>query len=400
MNDLGIPGIYFIDDESRFYPYGSLTSHVVGYNDIGNEGMAGIERGFNHDLQSGDIYLTIDIRVQHILRDELLQAVKLHNASKAVGIISDVSTGDIMAMVSIPDFDPNHITSDTVPNFFNQATLGVQEMGSIMKICTVAMGLDSGKVKEDDLFDVSSPVKIGKYVIKDYRGRKNDVLSLKESLMYSSNIAMAQIMRRIGIEKQKDYLRKFGFFDQVAINFPEVGRPLYPSNWGETHLVTIGYGHGIAVTPLHMVRIFSAIVNGGMLCPVRIIRSSGKDYSAKDRQPTGTCRRVIKKETSIIMRDLLRSVVENGYGRKANVAGYLVGGKTGTAEKVRGGRYLKNVNTALFIGGFPMNAPRYSIYIAIDEAKPNNINHGFTTGGMVAAPVAKGVIERIGNILD
>lgn len=412
VHDLGIPGVYFTDDEKRFYPTRNLFAHTVGYVDIDGVGMAGIERAFNSELENNkDVQLTLDIRIQYLMMAELKKAIELHSAARGSAVLLNAKNGEIVSMVSLPDFDPNNITKDDGETIFNQVTLAVQEMGSVMKVLTFAMAIDLGKLKMTDVFDVSKPIKIGKFTIHDYRG-KGGTLSSPEVLMYSSNIGLSQIARRIGIRNQKDYLRRSGALNSIDFDFLEKGRPIYPSEsrWNESSLITISYGHGIAITPLHAIQIFAMIVNGGMLHPLKIVK--GLDIKTNDDNTQNEyeineivskhnkeSKRVIKEETSVLMRKLLRLVVTDGFSRKANIKGYLVGGKTGTAEKVKNGRYLKNSNTAVFIAAFPIHDPEYVLFVSVDEAKANSINHGFTTGGMIAAPLGGEIIKKIGQVL-
>lgn len=395
IHNLGIPGLYFIDDEKRFYPHENLCSHILGYVDIDGNGLAGLEKA--HDSASidyqGAMQLSIDVRIQNILREEIQKATSIHNALGGAGIMIDVNSGEILGMVSVPDFNPNKKIQSNEKNFFNQASLSVNEMGSLLKVLTIAIGLDMKKININDAFDVSTPVKVGSFTINDYRG-KGGTLSVPEILMYSSNIGTIQIGQKIGVTKQREYLNKFGIIQPIDIELPEVGKPLYPQGkkWSDISLITISYGHGIATTPLHTVQSLSAVVNGGILRKLTLLKKDKVD----DDEP-----RIISQETSQIMRKLLRLVVKNGYGRAADVKGYLVGGKTGTAEKINNkGKYNKKSNIALFVGAFPMDHPQYMIFVALDDAKPNKINKGFTTGGMIAAPLAGEIIKRSISILD
>lgn len=395
VHDLGLPGLYFIREEKRVYPQGNLMSHILGYVDVDGRGLAGIEKYYNEHLIENNnqpLQLSIDSRIQQTLKEELANQISIHNAIGGSGIIMDINAGEILALVSVPDFDPHHVGSASDRQRFNQITLGVYEMGSTFKALTLAMGLDGRYVGVNDAFNVNGPIKVGRFQIHDYKG-KGGTLSVPEILMYSSNIGTAQIAMKIGIKNQKNYLKEFGLLDVPSIELPEKAHPMYPSMklWGHASLVTISYGHGIAVTPLHVAQVFSAIINGGTLrTPTLIKISNTENISGKE---------VISRKTSDIMRRLLRLVVTHGSGKKANAAGYLVGGKTGTAEKINGKRYNKHANVASFIGGFPINDPKYAILILIDEAMPNSINGGYTTGGAVAAPVAGQVIARIAPLL-
>ncbi len=390
--NLGLPGLYFMKDEKRFYPHNNLFSHILGYVDIDGNGIAGIEKSYDNQLKKQDIELSIDIRVQHILHDELTKAIAVHNATGAMGIVIAANTGEVVGMTSLPDYNPNTVNKfQDKESMFNQVTLGVREMGSVLKTLTIAVGIDSGKIKVNDIFDVSRPIKIGRFTIHDYKGKGGN-LSIPEILMYSSNLGVAQVAQRLGIFHQKEYLRKVGFLAPIKFDLPEIGKPIYPSDkrWSEANLITISYGHGIAVTALHIAQVMSMIVNGGILYQPTLLKINEKIIG----------RRVLQEKTSLIMRKLLRLVVEKGSGKFANIDKYMVGGKTGTAEILVNGKYNKNLNMCLFVGAFPINKPEYIVFIALDEPKPNKVNKGNTTGGFVAAPIAGQIIEKIGEALD
>jgi cell division protein FtsI (penicillin-binding protein 3) len=398
IHDLGLPGIYFIKDEKRVYPHENLFAHVLGYMNIDGIGMAGVEKFYDRELKDLDndfkaLELSLDIRIQNILHGELKKSIETHNAIGGAGLVMKVNTGEVVAMVNLPDFNPNNLNGSDKDNLFNQVTLGLYEMGSTFKPFTIAMGLDSKKIKINDAFDVSKPLKLGRFRVNDYKG-KGGHLSVPEILIYSSNLGAAQVAKVVGSKTQRDYLKKFGMFNEVSGDISEKARPIFPSerNWSEASLATISYGHGIAVTGMHLAQGMSALVNGGLLYKptlVKVVEGEKLEY-----------RRVIKEQTSIMMRKLLRLVAANGSAKKANVEGLVVGGKTGTAEKNYNGKYNKKLNLALFAGIFPMYRPEYLVIIMIDEAKPNRINFGYTTGGMIAAPVGGDVIKRMGQILN
>lgn len=394
VNDLGIPGIYFVKDEKRVYPHLNLLSHVTGFVDVDGKGLAGIEHSFDERLKSNNepLQLSIDLRVQQILREEILEQAVTHSAIGGSGIIMDVNTGEIVAMVSVPDFDPHNLANVPERSRFNQATLGNYEMGSTFKILTLAMGLDGKFIDINDSFNTDAVIKIGSKQIKNYRGF-GGIMSTPEVLIYSSNIGSAQIGMKVGLKKQKTYLSDWGMLSAVDIELPEKGSPIYPQAklWNNASTITISYGHGIAVTPLHVARAISAVVNGGLMVKPTLLKIDNRDNVKSER--------IISESTSILMRKLLRMVVVDGYGKKANAAGYFVGGKTGTAEKVVGKVYSKTSNIASFVGAFPIHDPKYVVVVLIDEALPNKLNFGFTTGGMIAAPLAGKIIERIGPIL-
>jgi cell division protein FtsI (penicillin-binding protein 3) len=394
VNDSGIVGVQFVKDEKRVYPHGPLFAHVLGYVDIDGNGLAGVEKFFDAQLKTTNkpIRLSLDVRVQQILRDEILAQASEHSAIGGSGVIMDVQTGEIIAMASLPDFDPNHAARVSESSRFNQVTLGAYEMGSTFKVLTMAMGLEGKHIGVNDVFDTDAVVKIGNKKIQNFRG-KGGMMSTPEVLMYSSNIGSAQIGLKVGTQQQRKYLADWGMLAKVDLEIPERAAPLYPSAklWSQASTITISYGHGIAVTPLHVVRAIAAVVNGGYMVKPTLLKIDNPNDAPKTR--------VISSNTSETMRKLLRLVAIDGYAKKANVDGYFVGGKTGTAEKVVGNVYSKNANLASFMGAFPMDNPKYAVVVLIDEALPNSINMGFTTGGMIAAPVAGRIIEKIAPIL-
>lgn len=394
VHDLGIAGIGLMRDEKRVYPHANLFAHTIGYVDIDGNGLSGVEQYFDQQLKNDyePLQLTIDTRIQQVLREEILEQAKAHNAIGGSGVVMNAKNGEVLALVSLPDFDPHDVGSATERQRFNQVTLGAYEMGSTFKVATLAMGLDGKHVELNDVFNTDSTIMIGKKKISNYRG-KGGLMTVPEILMYSSNIGSAQVAMKVGISNQRSYLKDFGLLSPVPIELPETAHPLYPPAklWSQASLITISYGHGIAVTPLHVAQVMGAIVNGKLVRPTLLKTFEDKIADAPQ---------VLSEKSVEMMRKLLRLVVIDGYGKKANVEGYFVGGKTGTAEKLSGRTYTKNANLASFMGAFPMHDPEYVVVVLIDEALPNKENGGFTTGGMLAAPVAGRIIERIAPILS
>ena len=392
VNRLGIPGLYFQNEERRVYPQGALTAHVVGFTDIDNRGLAGIEQSFDDVLRDSrrPLRLSIDVRLQHILREEISRAMADFTAIGGAGVILDVRTGELLALTSLPDFDPNQPGAASDDARFNRASLGIYEMGSTFKIFNTALALDSGAVRMQDSFDATKPIRIGGFSIRDYHG-KNRWLSVPEIFMYSSNIGSARMAEEVGGEAQKAFFAKLGMLRPVSVELPEVGQPLYPSTWRPINTMTIAYGHGLAVSPLHLVSGVAAVVNGGILRPATLI--------ARDPDEIPDGERVISADTSEKMRKLLRLVVEAGTGKSADVPGYLVGGKTGTADKQQGKGYNRNSRLASFVGVFPMNDPRYVVLVMVDEPKPNAKSFGYATGGWVAAPAVGRIIQRMAPLM-
>ena len=392
LNKLGIPGIYFQREEKRIYPHDKLTAHVVGFTDVDNNGISGVEQYFDKGLRENgsSIKLSLDIRAQHILHEELQKGMEKFKAKAASGIILDSNTSEIIAMVSLPDFDPNQIKKANSSNIFNSNTLGIYEMGSIFKIFTLAMALDSGKITLKSGYDTSKKFKVGKYHIKDFYG-KDRWLSIPEIFMYSSNIGSVKMALDVGIDKQREFLERMGLLEPTPLELPETGKPLVPTDWGEVRAATISYGYGMAISPLQMINGVAAIVNGGFL------RSPTLVHKGNDGAPE---KRVISSSTSEKMRRLMHLSVKQGTSKKSDAKGYLVGGKTGSANKVQGKGYVqKNFHRALFTGAFPMVKPRYVVLIMLDEPQGTKETHGFSTGGWTSSPIAKEVIQRVSPIL-
>jgi cell division protein FtsI (penicillin-binding protein 3) len=401
---LGIPGIGFLPENKRVYPNGAEVSHVIGHVNIDNQGIAGIEKwldgrgladlhmaGLATEHLQRPIELAIDLRVQHALRDELMAARQKFKALAAAGIVSDVRTGEIISMVSIPDYDPNNPREALDPTRINRLTTGVFEMGSTFKALTVAMALDSGKVTLKTAFDARFPLHYGKFTIHDYHAQ-NRVLTVPEIFTYSSNIGSARMAVSLGVEHHKWFLKKTGQLDRLRTELPESAEPLVPKRWAELNTVTIAFGHGLSVAPLQAVMAIGALMNGGNLIPPTFLKRS-------EKQAMALATRVIKPETSDKMRYLMRLNVEKGTASKADVQGYYVGGKTGTSEKVIGGRYSKTKVMTSFTAVIPADQPRYLLLIMLDEPQPLPETHGFATSGWNAVPVGGTVISRIAPLL-
>jgi cell division protein FtsI (penicillin-binding protein 3) len=392
VNRLGLPGLYFQREERRIYPQGRLTAHVVGFTDIDNRGLAGIEQSFDDVLREGHrkLALSLDLRIQNIVREEVAVAIADFGAIGGVGAVLDIATGELLAMVSLPDFDPNSAGGAADETRFNRVTLGVYEMGSTFKIFNTAMALDAGVVTLADGYDTAKPIRIGGFTITDFKP-KNRWLSVPEIFMYSSNIGSARMAEQAGTALQQEYMARLGMLQPVKLELPELARPIYPADWKPINTLTVAYGHGIAVTPLHLLNGVAAVIDGGVYRPLTIMKRASAEPAPG--------RRIVSEETSATMRRLLRLVVESGTGKYADVPGYFVGGKTGTADKQQGRRYSSNARLASFVAAFPMNAPRYAILIMIDEPKPNAKSHGYATGGWVAAPAVGRVVRRMAPLV-
>ncbi len=391
---LGIPGIYFQQDERRVYPHGELFSHVLGYTNIDNQGLGGVERKFNEYLLStGEaLRLSVDIRVQHVLRDELLAGIERYHALGGSGIVMDVRTGEVVAMVSLPDFDPNHVgkMGSQKEALFNRITLGAYEMGSSFKIFNMALYLESGLANLSAQFDVSGPLRVGRFKITDFHPAQ--VLTTAEIFTESSNIGAAKMAMQMGGELQKAFFEKLGFFRPASLELSEVGSPLYPKQWSDVTTITASYGYGISISPLQLVTAIGGVVNKGMMQQPTLLKTASADVTK------GT--RIVSEKTSEIMRKLMYMVVAQGRGKQARAVGYEVGGKTGTANKMVGRSYQKGNNITSFAGVFPMSSPQYIVFIMVDRPQGTKETYGFNAGGWNAAPIAGRVIGRIAPLLQ
>jgi cell division protein FtsI (penicillin-binding protein 3) len=386
VNRLGIPGLEFQAEERRIYPQGTAAAHVLGYASVDNVGLAGVERYFDQQLQSGEtLQLAIDLRLQRMVEREIAAAVKKFSAIGATAIVMDVTNGEVLAMASLPTYDPNSAKTITNEALFNRATLGVYEQGSTFKIFNTAMALDTGKVTLSSVFDATSPIKIDRFTINDDHPQRRP-LTVPELFKFSSNIASAKMAVAMGIETQRAFFDKIGFLKPLTTQLTELAAPLYPRHWMTINTMTIAFGHGMSVTPLHMATGAAAVVNGGLLfSPSLVKRTAGSEPG----------KRIIQAKTSVMMRQLLRLNVVEGTGTKAEFPGYEVGGKTGTAEKPSRGGYRQKALISSFVGMFPMNDPKFLIVVSLDEPKGIAETGGYATGGMVSAPSVKTIIGDI-----
>ncbi len=401
---LGLPGVGFLAENKRVYPNSAEVSHLIGHVNIDNQGIAGIEKwldgrglqalhlaGLATDRLQKPVELAVDLRVQHALRDELIFAANKYKVKAAAGLVVDVETGEIVSMVSLPDYDPNSPKQANDPMRINRLTTGVFELGSTFKSLTIAMALDSGKYTLNSMMDARSALRYGRFTIHDYHAQ-NRVLSVPEVFTYSSNVGTAKMALGMGVEHHKWFLRKMGQLDRLRTELPESAEPIVPKRWGELNTVTIAFGHGLSVAPLQAVAAVNALVNGGLLIPPTFMKRTKEQAQA-------LAKRVVKPETSEKMRYLMRLNAEKGSARKADVPGYYVGGKTGTSEKVVGGRYSKTKLLNTFTAIMPADKPRYQLMIMLDEPQPLPETQGFATSGWNAAPTAARVIARIAPML-
>lgn len=404
IHKAGIPGIGFRVENRRFYPGGSTASHVLGTVNVDNQGIAGIEKyidgAFLNDLKAAGfatgkdqepVRLSLDLRVQHVVRDELAKAMVQYRSIAAIGIVMDVKTGEVLGMSSLPDYDPNSRDEALDPDRMNRATVGVFEMGSTFKGFTTATALDTGLVKITDTFDARGGLAAGRSTITDYKG-KNRVLTVPEIFIFSSNIGTAKMALTFGGLVQEQYFKKFGLLDPLVTELPETGKPIFPkSPWSRVTTITASYGHGISVSPMQTAAAGAALVNGGYFIPPTFLPRTPE-------QATALARPVIRPETSQTLRQLFRLNVLKGTGKRADVPGYNVGGKTGTANKVVKGGYSDNKRRNAFLGAFPMDAPKYLVLVVLDEPEAEEPGMA-ATAGLNTAPTAGNIVRRIAPML-
>jgi cell division protein FtsI (penicillin-binding protein 3) len=388
---LGIPGVSFMRDQRRIYPYSSLVSHVVGLTDIDNNGIGGVEKSKDEFLRSGSeaLQLSLDIKLQHIVHDTLKKGMAEFEATGGAVILMDIESEEVLAMVSLPDFNPNKPVDVNSKEFFNKATLGMYEMGSTFKIANTAMVLDEGVARLDTVYDTSAPINIGRFSITDFRAN-HGVINVAQIFVYSSNKGSIRMVQAAGTERQKQFLSKLGFLTQNYIELPEHGRPLVPKHWREANTMTISYGYGISVSPLHLLNGVASIVGGGCRKQATLIKKTGKE-------PVKESMRVISEKTSHTMLQLMRFVVTHGTSSKANVKGYFIAGKTGTRNLLVNGRYSKERVSTTFVGvlGENQDKPKYMVVVLLEDPKRLKKTYGFNTAGWNAAPIAGTILGRV-----
>jgi cell division protein FtsI (penicillin-binding protein 3) len=400
---LGIPGIGFRTEKRRFYPGGPTAAHIVGLVNVDNKGIAGMEKYIDEaglsDLQESGLAvakdlepfrLSVDLRVQHIVRDELERAMERYKALAAGAVVLHARTGEVIAMASLPDFDPNNPFNAHEKDRLNRMSAGVYEMGSTFKGFTVAMALDAGTANLNSRFDATRPIQVARHTIRDFHG-KGRVLTVPEVFIYSSNIGTAKMAETISTPEHRAFFRRIGLLDRMQTELPEVARPTEPSEWKRIHQITISFGHGVATTPLQTAMSGAAMLNGGKLIQPTFLPRTVEQAEAAATQ-------VISPRTSEMMRYLFRLNVEKGSGKRAEVPGYFVGGKTGTAEKVVNGRYVSGKRFNAFLGGFPINDPEYIVLAVIDEPQPDKPGAGATAGINTTQMVAD-IVRRSAALL-
>lgn len=403
---LGLPGIGFLPENKRVYPNGPVGAHVIGFTNLDNTGIAGIEKyvdgqglsdltSFGLRIKPADlkpVQLSIDLRVTHAVRDELEKGIEKYKAKAGAAAVLDVNTGEVIALASLPDYDPNNPSDALEPTRINRMNVGVYEMGSTFKAISIAMALEANKVTLNSRVDARENLRYGGFSIGDFHAQRR-VLSVPEVFTYSSNIGTAKMALMVGVEGHKDFLRKIGQLDRLRTELPESAEPLVPKRWAELSTVTIAYGHGLNVAPLQAMMAVGALVNGGKLVkPTFLMRS---EQEAKSGAP-----QIVRPEVSEALRYLMRLNAEKGSARTVDVPGYYVGGKTGTAEKAIRGRYQKDKVFTTFMAVAPSDKPRYLFLTLLDEPQGIQETHGQRTAAWNSGAVTGQIIRRTANLLD
>lgn len=400
---LGIPGIGFRPEKRRFYPGGPTASHVIGHVNIDNRGIAGMEKyidsqgladlaavGMTSNAPLEPVHLSLDLRVQNILRDVLVDGKERYHALAAGGVVLNIHTGEVLAMASIPDYDPNNPVGALEKDNLNRMSAGTYEMGSTFKTFTTAMALDEDKVKLTDAFDASRPIQIGGFTIRDFHAKRR-VLTVPEIFIYSSNIGTARMADLVGIDAHKEFLTRIGLLSRMQTELPEVAVPTQPKVWKKINSITISFGHGVSTTPLQTAVAAAALMNGGKLIAPTFLPRSQEEADA-------IAKPVVKESTVEDMKMLFRMNVHQGSGKQAAVPGFDVGGKTGTAEKVVNGRYSSDQRFNAFLSAFPIDKPEYVVLVVIDNPQPEKPGVA-ATAGTNAAPMVGAVISRSAPLL-
>lgn len=400
---LGVPGLGFRTEKRRFYPSGETSSYVVGLTNIDNQGISGMEKYIDEqglsDLQASGlaiakdlkpVRLSIDLRVQHVVRDEIAAGLERYRAMGAGAVVLNIKTGEVMAMASVPDFDPNNPYNAQEKDRLNRMSAGLYEMGSTFKSFTSAMALDSGKATMNSRFDASHPIRVGHQAIHDFHG-KNRVLSLPEVFLYSSNIGSAREAELVGIEGHREFLHRLGILERMQTELPEVARPTEPKVWKQVNSFTIAFGHGVSTTPLQAAVGCAALMQGYLIEPTFLVRS--------EQEAMAVAKRVVSDKTVEGMRYLYTLNAEKGSARNARAPGYRVGGKTGTAEKVINGRYSKELNFNTFVAAFPMDDPQFLVFTIADAPhpeKPGMTDVAANNAGVIAGNIIRRSAAMLG----
>lgn len=398
---LGLAGVFFRSEPGRVYPKQRAAAHLVGFAGRGGRGLTGAELAFDAELGegAGPVFLSIDLTAQHRVESVLRRRMAEHQAAGASAILMRVGTGEVIAMTSLPDFDPNHYLSVQAPAGgsgridprFNQATSGVYELGSVFKPLALAAGLESGRVHLDDVFDAGDPVRIGGHVIQDYRGEDRP-LTAREVILYSSNIGSARMADQIGGDVLSDFYRDLRLFEPAPIELAESGAPQLPRRWGRVQTMTASYGHGLAVSPLALTAAYAALANGGVyVAPTLRPVAPGETVVGEPVMSPAVAAQVL---------GVLRENVVRSQTGSADVPGLAVAGKTGTAERAVAGGYAEDSRFNTFVAVFPFDDPQYVLTVSMDRPRPTESTHGFATAGWTAMPAAGEIMAQLAGVLD
>ncbi|MGB9167120.1 MAG: penicillin-binding protein 2 [Rhodomicrobium sp.] len=398
VHALGIPALTLLPTVQRVYPAGNEAAHILGITNVDNEGRSGVEWYVDQKLapqltptsltDRPIVKLALDLSLQHVLTEELSHAMDLYRAQAVLGLVLNVKNGEVLASASLPDFDPNRREQAAEQNRQNRVVTDVYELGSVFKSFTIAMALDQGVANRYEFFD-ASPLTVGNFFLRDPHATRQ-MMSVEDIFIHSSNTGAARIAMAAGMSRQQAFLKSLGLFEKIETEAGTSPVPVFPKVWRPTNAITIAYGHGIAVPPLLFVGAMASLVNGGeRIKPTFLLSEKGSDETGQ---------RLILAQTSAVMCDLMRLVVERGTGRRAAVPGIAVGGKTGTALKVKDGHYTHDVINS-FVAAFPIDAPKYMVMVTIDEPKPEEPGK-INEASQNAAPTAGAIIKRIATMLD
>jgi cell division protein FtsI (penicillin-binding protein 3) len=402
---LGLPGVGFLPENKRVYPNGPIAAHVLGFANLDGVGISGLEKyidgqglgdlhgaGFNLSAENlAPVTTSLDLEATYAVRDELAKGIEKFKAKAGASAILDVNTGEIIAMASLPDFDPNNPADALDPNHINRLSVGVYEMGSTFKAISIAMALEANKVNLNSRLDARDSLRYGKFTIHDFHAQHR-FLTLPEVFTYSSNIGTARMALMVGVEGHKAFLRKMGQLTRLRTELPESAEPLVPKNWGELNTMTIAFGQGLNVAPLQAIMAVGALVNGGIMITPTFLKRSEED--AKKDAP-----RVVRPETSETLRYLMRINAEIGSAKMANIKGYFIGGKTGTADKIIHGHYAKDKVFTTFMAILPADKPKYLFLTLMDEPQGLPETGGYRTAAWNSGSVTGKIIEKVGPML-
>lgn len=402
---LGLPGIGFLPENKRVYPNGPVAAHVLGFANLDGVGISGLEKyidgqglsdlnGMGFKVAADDlkpITTSLDLRATYAVRDELAKGVEKFKAKAGAAAILDVNTGEVIAMASLPDFDPNEPADALQPDKINRLSVGVYEMGSTFKAISIAMALEANKVTLRSSLDARESLRYGRFTIHDFHA-EHRMLTVPEVFVHSSNIGTARMAMMVGVQGHQDFLRKMGQLTRLRTELPESAEPLVPKHWGELNTITIAFGQGLNVAPLQALMAVGALVNGGLMIKPTFLKRSEADAKLN-------AERVVRPEVSESLRYLMRLNAEIGSARNANIPGYFVGGKTGTADKLVHGHYAKDKVFTTFMALLPADKPKYLVLTLMDEPQAVAGTYGYHTAAWNSGEVTGKIIERVAPLL-